>query len=166
MELAGGEPTPLTHVKDGIHLFDLSGDSKSLYYSTTKKNIDDEWKDLREKYKDLNYGHGVTNFSKVWRLDLTTWRVEELLDDHRVVVSMKVSPDQRRIAMITTPDEELIYHEGWSRIDIFEPKTKKLYAVTMHVKSNHDFARHFGNDTITLAKFFDNILNMSFGVSY
>lgn len=130
LELTGGEPTPLTRVEGGVQLFDLSGDSKSLYYTTTKEKIDDDWKDLREKYKDLNYGHGVTNFSKIWRLDLTTWRIVELLDDHRVVGAMKVSPDQRRIAMITTPDEELIHNEGWSRIDIFEPGTKKLYSVT------------------------------------
>jgi len=34
----------------------------------------------------LQYGHGVTKFTQVWRLDLTTWRAEKVIDDRRPFV--------------------------------------------------------------------------------
>ena len=84
----------------------------------------------RKEYKKLEYGHGVTKFSQVWKLDLVNWRAEKLIDEKRVIRTMKVSPDQRRIAMITTPDGTLLTNEGWSRVDVYDVATKKVEVLT------------------------------------
>jgi dipeptidyl aminopeptidase/acylaminoacyl peptidase len=126
----GGDATPVTRVKGGIGGFDLSRDGRTLYYTTTKKQVDEEWKDLKEEYDELEYGHGVTRFSSIWSLDLVTWRAKKLVDEKRVIRSFAVSPDQRRIAMITTPDETLLTNEGWSRIDVYDAETKQVRVVT------------------------------------
>jgi len=126
----GGEAFAVTRLNDGIGQYDLGRDGTAVYYTTTDEQVDDEWKDIRKQYKSLKYGHGVTNFSKLWKLDLQTWRTEKLVDDRRVVGSLAVAPDQKRIAMVTTPDEELIFNEGWSRVDVYDAATKKVQTVT------------------------------------
>ncbi len=124
--VGGGEIFPVTRVKDGIEEFELSRDGKTLYYKVSKEHVDEEWKDLREQFSELKYGHGVTNFSQIWKLDLTSWRSEKLIDENRVISEFAVTPDQRRIAMITRPTEELISHEGRSQVDIYDAKAKKV----------------------------------------
>ena len=126
----GGEPTPVTRIDDGVGQFRLSANGETLYYTTTKEKVDEEWEDLRGEFSDLQYGHGVTNFSQVWKLDLVHWRSEKLIDEHRVVQTFEVSPDERRIAMLTTPDEELLVNEGWSRVDVYDVATNEVSAVT------------------------------------
>lgn len=126
----GGQPQPVTRLKDGIGSYDLSADGTALYYTTSKEETDEDWKELREEFKDLKYGHGVTKFSRVWKLDLRSWRARELVDDKRVIVSFKVAPDQSRIAMITRPDETLLTNEGWSRVDIYDAATKTVSSAT------------------------------------
>lgn len=127
---SGAEVTAVTRLKDGIGRFELSADSRTLYYTVSKEDTDELWKDLRSEYKDLTYGHGVTKFSQVWKLDLELWRSEKLVDEKRVILDMKVSSNGRRIAMITTPDEEIIFSEGQSRIDVFDTETQKVTTVT------------------------------------
>ncbi len=126
----GGEPLAVTRINDGVGLFDLARDGKSVYYTVTSEQTEDEWKDMRGSYKELQYGHGVTKFGQVWRLDLSSWRTEKLVDDKRVINALKVSPDGRRIATLTTPDEELIHMEGFSRVDVYDTQTKKVQSVT------------------------------------
>lgn len=126
----GGEPMAVTRVKDGVGSFELSKDGRTLYYTTLKEDVEKEWQDLRNEYKDLEYGHGVTKFSQVWKLDLVNWRAKKLIDEKRVIRDMEVSFDERRIAMVTTPDEELITNEGWSRVDVYDAETKKVENVT------------------------------------
>jgi dipeptidyl aminopeptidase/acylaminoacyl peptidase len=122
----GGEPFPVTRLADGVALFDLSADGKTLYYTVEKEHVEEAWKDLKTKYKDLNYAHGVLKVGEVWKLDLTTWRAEKLIDDQRVIRSLAVAPDEQHIAMITTPDETLLTNEGWSRVDIWHAETKSI----------------------------------------
>ncbi|MBU0718996.1 MAG: hypothetical protein KJ749_12160, partial [Planctomycetes bacterium] len=126
----GGPLEAVTRVTDGIELFDLSEDGRTLYYTTSKEVVDEEWKDLKSKYKDLEYGHGVTDFSQVWKLDLTLWRAEKLVDEKRVIYDLKVSPDESRIAMLTTPDGTLLAKEGWSRLDVYDTAKKEVSIVT------------------------------------
>ncbi|MHC4696790.1 MAG: S9 family peptidase [Planctomycetota bacterium] len=126
----GHQLLPITREKDGIGLFDTSKDGKTLYYTVSKEETDEEWKELRGKYKDLEYGHGVTNFSQVWKLDVINWRKEKLIDEERVIVSMAVAPDQSRIAMITKPDETLLTNEGWSRVDLYDVESGGVSTVT------------------------------------
>lgn len=126
----GGDLLAITRVKDGVGLFELSRDGKTLYYTVGSEETEDDWKEMKTKHKDLQYGHGVTKFSRVYKLDLQNWRTEKLIDDKRVIRSMRVAPDQSRIAMITTPAEELIHNEGWSRIDLYDAKAKEVSIVT------------------------------------
>ncbi len=124
--VAGGEPTAVTRIEDGVTMFKLSGDGKSLYYVTQSDHIADEWKHLREKFKDINYGHGVDKVSQVWKLDLQNWRVEKLIDDQRYIHDLAISPDGRRLAMITSPNDKVVNFEGKSRVDVYDAQTKTI----------------------------------------
>lgn len=130
MSIDGGEPQAVTRLKDGVGLFELTADARALFYTTSEEHVGDDWKDLRTEFKELTYGHGVMKTSQLWTLDLVNWRSELLLDEKRVVNDLKVSPDGRRVAMQTTPDEELIFNEGWSRVDVFDAHSKKTVIVT------------------------------------
>ncbi|MCP4590622.1 MAG: S9 family peptidase [bacterium] len=122
----GGEPFPVTRVDDGIDGYDLSTDGRTIYYTVGQEDVNDEWKDLRKEYRDIEYGHGVVELSQLWKLDLVSWRAEKLVDEKRVIGSFAVSPDQRRIAMITTPNELLITNEGQSRVDVYDTRNETV----------------------------------------
>ncbi len=85
--------------------------------------MDGPWRELRESYPDLEYGHGVTPFNAVWQLDLTTWRMTEVVPATRVVRALAVAPVTGRIAMVTTPDNEQIHAEGWSEVHVVDPQS-------------------------------------------
>jgi dipeptidyl aminopeptidase/acylaminoacyl peptidase len=125
----GGPAVAVTQVEGGVGLFDLSRDGRTLYYTTEKEAIGDEWKDLWRQFKDVNYGHGVRQLSVVWKLDLENWRADKLIDDNRVVRELAVAPDGRHIAMITTPDDTVVTFEGRSRVDVFDVSTGKVTPV-------------------------------------
>jgi dipeptidyl aminopeptidase/acylaminoacyl peptidase len=122
----GGDAQAITRLKDDVSDFALSKDGRSLYYLLSKEETTGEWKDLIEKYSKLTYGKGVVNFTQIWRLDLTTWRAEKLVDDNRVISDFAVAPDGQRIAMITTEGEEGIWGEGFSRVDIWDAAKKTV----------------------------------------
>ncbi|MBU0509711.1 S9 family peptidase [bacterium] len=123
----GGEPQPVTRFKGGVEDYVISADGRTLYYVKSSEEVEDPWKDLRKKFDDLEYGKGVLNYSELWALDLETWRSEKLVDENRVIGEFAVSRDGKRIAMITTPTEELITNEGLSRVDIWD---KSMNTVT------------------------------------
>ena len=116
----GGDPFPVTRAKGGIKGFDLAPDGKSLYYLTSKKVYDEEWKALRKEYADLEYGHGIISKNAAWKLDLEGWRTEKILDAERVIHELALSPDGKKIAMITTEDNETIFNEGWSKVEVLD----------------------------------------------
>ncbi len=126
----GGEPFPVTRVKRGVKSFDLARDGKNLYYTTTKEVYDDEWKELRQQYSHLEYGHGVTDMNAIWKLDLDGWRAEEVLPAKRVIHEIALSPDGKKIAMVTTADNETIFKEGWSRVDVLDPANGAIEVLT------------------------------------
>ncbi len=119
----GGEPHPVTRVAGGIGLFDLEGDGSALFFTTPTTRVDGPFQDLRELYPEVEYGHGVTPFDAVHRLDLTTWRVTEVVPATRVIRALSVAPATGLIAMVTTPDDEQIHSEGWSEIFVFDPRS-------------------------------------------
>jgi len=125
-----GELFPVTRVADGVGQFNLSGDGQSLYYTKSVEIIEDEWKSLRKEFKKLKYAHGVNNYSQIWKLDLVHWRSEKIVDEHRYITTFDVSSDERRVAMITTPDDKLMTNEGWSQVDVYDAATKKVTNVT------------------------------------
>jgi dipeptidyl aminopeptidase/acylaminoacyl peptidase len=125
----GGQPQAMTRIADGVHQFELARDGRALYYTSGSEQTDDEWRDLRERFDSLEYGHGVTTFTELRKLDLTSWRTTELVAADRVIQDFDVAGDGR-VAMITTPDEELIHNEGWSRVDVWDPASGEVTVVT------------------------------------
>lgn len=125
----GGTPVAVTRFKDGVEAYALSRDGRTLYYVKSSEEVEDPWKSMKEKYDDLEYGKGVMNYSQLWALDLETWRSEKLVDESRVIREFVVSADGGRIAMITTPTEELITNEGKSRVDVWEKATGEVATV-------------------------------------
>ncbi len=126
----GGELFPVTRAADGIGQFHLSGDGLTLYFTKSVEIVEDEWSKLRKEFKKLNYAHGVNDFTQVWKLDLVHWRSEKIIDEHRYITTFEVSADERRIAMITTPDDTLMSNEGWSQIDVYDSETKEVTNIT------------------------------------
>ena len=123
MGTTGGDPFPLTRVKKGIKQFELSADGRFLYYTISEETYEDEWKELRKEYDHLEYGHGLSQLNSVWKLDLVNWRTTKILSADRVIHEMALSPDGKKIAMIATEDNEIIFKEGWSRVDVFHLAT-------------------------------------------
>ncbi len=130
LSVGGGEPFPVTRVKGGIKLFRLSADGGSLFYTCGEEVVEDEWRDLRTSFAALEYGHGVSELDSLWRLDLVTWRSRQVQAARRVIHDFALSPDGLRAAMITTSDEELIFKEGWSRVDIMDLESGGVSTLT------------------------------------
>ena len=122
----GGTPQAVTRVEGGVPMFALASDAKVLYYVKHAEHVSGPFKHLREQFKHIDYGHGIDEFSQVWKLDLQTWREEKVIDAHRVIKEMAVSCDGQRIAMITTPDDKVVSFEGRSRVDVYDALTKKI----------------------------------------
>ncbi len=123
----GGEIFAVTRLAEGIDSYQLSRDGRTLYYTIETEQVDDDdWKSLRKEFKKLDYGNGVESFGELWKLDLETWRAEQILADQRYIVDFSVAPDGSRAALITRPDQHLITNEGWSRVDILNLETGKL----------------------------------------
>jgi len=121
LRAAGGEPQPVTRIVDGIEAYQLSADGGALYYTTGVDHTEENrWGEIKKQFKDLDYGHGVVELTALHRLDLTSWRTEEVFDSPRVIGEFSVSPDESRVAMLTTPDRELITNEGWSWVEILD----------------------------------------------
>ena len=112
VSVEGGEPQAVTRVPGGIVHFDVATSGGALYYTRSKKHRDKPFLALRAKFPKLEYGHGMETFHTVWKLDLETWHEKKLVDDNRYIRFLKVAPDEKRIAMITDPDQHLITHEG------------------------------------------------------
>lgn len=127
---SGGEPFPLTRVDDGVGQYDLARDGRSLYYTTGEEVYEENWKELRKEYSDLEYGHGVTELNAVWRLDLVGWRTEQVLPAERVIHEIALSPDLEKLALITTADDETIFKEGWSRVDVLDLASGEVARLT------------------------------------
>jgi hypothetical protein len=127
---AGGDPVPVTRAEKGVLAFAVAPDASCLYYKIAEDHSDEEWRDMRKRYADLEYGHGERSLHAVRRLDLATWRDEEALPADRVIWEMALSPDGRQLALITTDDNELIFKEGWSRVEVADLATGAITPVT------------------------------------
>jgi dipeptidyl aminopeptidase/acylaminoacyl peptidase len=120
----------VTRIDDGVGHFELDRNGHKLYYTVGVENHDDGWKDLKQKWGDLEYGHGVVEFDQVRCLDMNSWRDELILDATRVINFMSLSADGAKLAMQTTPDEETIFNEGWSRIDVLTLASGAIEQIT------------------------------------
>lgn len=123
LEIETGRLVPLTKLSDGVDSFQLSANGQTLYYTTSRKQVDEEWQGLKKEFSDLTYGDGVHKVSALWKQDLESWRASVVSDQKRFIHAFDVSPDEQRVALITTEDDRAITLEGWSRVDILETKT-------------------------------------------
>ena len=114
---------PVTRLGSGIQGFELGTDGSTLFYTTGSKQVAKPWRSLKRRFDGLTYGHGVTTHSTLWALDLRTWRSRTLAAPGRAIRSFAVTTGGRRIAMITTPTDELITNEGWSRVEVLDRHT-------------------------------------------
>jgi dipeptidyl aminopeptidase/acylaminoacyl peptidase len=122
----GGEPKAVTRLEEGVQAYDLAPDGRSLYYVVEVAAPIEEWKNLKEEFHGIEYGHGTGKVSQLWRLDLQTAQSEKVRDDKRVIRDLAVAPDGKRIAMITTPDVTVVSFEGQSRVDVVNPGSGKV----------------------------------------
>lgn len=117
----GGEPQAVTRVEGGITGYDLASKTNAVYYTVDlNENDDDAFSKLRGQYAKLAYGHGKRQVSQLWRLDLVTWKAEKTIDEKRYIREFAVTPDAKRIALISAHDDSVIKSEGESRADVWE----------------------------------------------
>ncbi len=122
----GTQLMAVTRLAEGVEDWVLSGDGKSVYYTTEDETqLNDEWKSLREDHDDMEYGHGIIDYSEIWKLNLQSWKHEKIWDEDNVIRFFAPSPSGKQIAIITTPDNRLITNEGWSTISIYDVLTKE-----------------------------------------
>ena len=122
----GSQLMAVTRLESGVEEWSLSSDGNRVYYVISdEEQVDDDWKRLRKEHDDLVYGHGLVDYSELWKLDLVTWKHSLLWDEDRVIKYFSPSPDATEIAIITTPDTRLITNEGWSELGIYDVATKE-----------------------------------------
>jgi dipeptidyl aminopeptidase/acylaminoacyl peptidase len=127
---SGGDPFPVTRVDKGIKHFALGDGGRTLIYTTSEEVYEEEWKDLRKASAHLEYGHGIVHRNAIWKLDLVSWRSEKLRAAESVIHAFSLSPDGSKIAMTTTPDNEIIFMEGWSEVVVLDLESGKIETVT------------------------------------
>ncbi|MCG9730414.1 S9 family peptidase [Shewanella sp. Isolate13] len=126
LSVNNGDSQPMTKEAEGVAGFELSHDGKSLYFLATKTTTDeDQWASMRASHSAPKYGHGEQKTNPLYQLDLEHFKQKLLLDDDKVVWEFKVSQDGSKIARITTTDNELVFLEGWSDVEVFDTKTQQ-----------------------------------------
>lgn len=122
----GTQLMAVTRLESGVIDWTLSDDGKSVYYTLDDETqVDDDWKQLRKDHDDIEYGHGIVDYSELWKLDLRSWKHELIWDEDRVIQYFSPSPSEETIAIITTPDNRLITNEGLSTIGIYDVDTQE-----------------------------------------
>ncbi len=121
--VGGGEPLAATQVPGGIDRFGLTGDGRTLFYTTSRQEAGGEWKALRQEFGKVQYGHGQDDFTDFFKLDLRSWRVEKIASLKKAVSEMAVPSDGRRLALITAPEDKVLSFEGSSALEILDVAT-------------------------------------------
>ncbi|QDT15297.1 S9 family peptidase [Alienimonas californiensis] len=130
IDVDGKNLSAVTRIKGGVEAAAVTDDGSAIFYTVPREVVEDDLAGLRSKYKDLDYGHGKVKYSTLMRLDLNTWRSEELIAPDRYIRSFGVSPDGKSVAMVTDPDRNLITHEGESRVELLDVGSKKATTIT------------------------------------
>ena len=126
----GGAAQAVTRVAEGIDLWDVAGGDRMLAFTVGVEKTEDEWKDLRKTFAGLEYGDGITTYSEVRLLDMRTWRTRTLSKAERVVLDLDLSPNGETVALVTTPDNELVHREGWSAVEVLDVASGETTFVT------------------------------------
>lgn len=132
--LDGTDMRPVTSASEGVSAFQVGASGERLYFTTTVEGDEtDPWQSMKATHSGVQYAHGSARFGELWELDLETWRESRLLAEQRVITEFAVSPDERFVAMLTTPDEELIFNEGWSQVDLLDTLSGELRTLQDHL---------------------------------
>ncbi|HAA53216.1 MAG TPA: S9 family peptidase [Myxococcales bacterium] len=124
----GGRLMAVTRAPKGIHAYQLSKDGRYVYYKTAAKHVQKgPFQGLRKQFSKLRYAHGTLRAGRIWRLDLESWRTKLILKSTRAINEFQLSPNGQKLALLTAPDNKLISNEGWSRLDIYDIKSQKMY---------------------------------------
>lgn len=119
--LATGADQQVTRVDGGVDAYALGADGTSLWYLTHEDEpVEDLWTALRTRLDAATYTDRAHTWSTVHRLDLRTWRAEDVWSPDAYVVDFAASPDGTRLAAILAPDAELITHEGGTRVTLHD----------------------------------------------
>ncbi|HYV35268.1 MAG TPA: S9 family peptidase [Gemmataceae bacterium] len=119
----------ITEVEGGIEAFAITADGRYVFYVIHDDHVEDEWKALREKFDKIEYGHGINKVSQVWKLDTQTWRSEKVIDATRYIYEIALTPDGKKLVMITAPDDRVVHFEGLSRVDVWDAESKKIATI-------------------------------------
>ncbi len=107
----------VTRIDGGIDAYALGADGASLWYLTHQDEpVQDAWTSLRARLDKVTYTDRTETRSTLHKLDLRTWRTQEVWSPPSYVVDFAASPDGARLAAILAPDDALITHEGGSRV--------------------------------------------------
>ena len=122
----GSKLMAVTRLASGVIDWALADDGNTIYYTLDEETqLNDGWESLRLSHDEVEYGHGSIDYSKLWQLNLQTWKHEKIWDEDRVIQYFSPAPNGEKIAIITTPDNRLITNEGWSTIGIYDVATKE-----------------------------------------
>jgi dipeptidyl aminopeptidase/acylaminoacyl peptidase len=117
-------PVALTKAKGGVTGFDYAPAAGSVFYTADDEVTDaDDFLRLREQYPKIEYGHGKRKVSVLYRVPAAEGDVHTLHAGKRYIREFAVTPDGKRVAMITAPDDTVIRSEGDSRVDVWEADT-------------------------------------------
>jgi dipeptidyl aminopeptidase/acylaminoacyl peptidase len=120
-----GTATPVTRVKGGVEGYDYSPKTALIFYTTDAVVTDPgDFAELRTQYPKIDYGHGKRKVSELYLTPAEGGRGVKIYEGKRYIREFVVSPDSRRVAMITAPDDSVIRSEGDSRVDVLETETK------------------------------------------
>lgn len=154
----GGEPVAITQVPGGIDQYQLAADGAAVYYTTSAESLAGPWTALRKEFSGVRYAGGKAPKAQLWKLDLQSWRANKLLDFDGVIDGFAVSPDGKRIALVTGPDGKVATLEGQSQITIADASTgkssnlpDKLWRADAPSPYARLFSPHWSSDSLALA---------------
>ena len=116
-------PVAVTRVAGGVDDYDLAADGKSVYFTTSRQEVDGDFAELRKKFGHLEYGHGQADITTIRKLSLETWRDEVVVELRRAVSEIAASPDGKRLAIVSAPENKVISHEGRTDVDVLDLAT-------------------------------------------
>ena len=124
----GGDVAMVSKANGGITGFDLATKAGTLFYTADTDTTDaDDFLKLRQKFDTLEYGHGKRKVTELMRFDLDGRKpAEKIVAEKRNIREFSVTPDGKRVAMITTPDDTVVTFEGRSRVDVWDADEEKV----------------------------------------
>jgi dipeptidyl aminopeptidase/acylaminoacyl peptidase len=115
----GSREQPVTPEDQSVSVFEVGADAV-WYLTSDDAPVDDEWAALRKAHSSVRYGYAPVQKTEAWRLDLSSWKAEVAAAPGRSAYDLSVSPDGRYVAMLTSPDDPLVWREGWSELFVWD----------------------------------------------